>query len=92
MSDSFYDVNAELDALTETPSPTGGIPCAIARILSEVHGETADRVRRLIDETSVRSSSIAEVLELAGHPVSQQSVQRHRRRINKPGSGCRCPR
>lgn len=82
-----------LDQLSATPIVyTGGLSCAVARILAEVPEETGRRITRLIDDTAIQSAGIAEVLEAAGFTISQQSVQRHRRRITKPGSGCRCPR
>lgn len=86
-------LDAALDDLAAlSPTNTGGIPCAIARIMQALPPETAKRIRHLIDETQVQSTLIAEALDAAGYSVSYQSVQRHRRRITKPGSGCRCAR
>lgn len=85
-------LDAELDDLIGSSPAHGGVPCAVARILSSLPAETADRLRNLIDGSSVQTTAIAETLERAGYAVSYQSVARHRRRITKPGSGCRCQR
>jgi len=83
-------LDQQLDALESAPPARGGIPCAVARIMSELPPETAERIRHLVDETEVQATAIAETLTAAGHPVNYQSVTRHRRRLTRPGSGCRC--
>lgn len=90
MPDSSSPLDDALDALAAARPRVGGTPCAVTRILSEVSAETAERLRRLIDESDVQATLIADTLERAGHPVSHQGIARHRRRLTQPGSGCRC--
>lgn len=90
MSDTPSPLDSALDALSESTAVRGGIPCSVARLLSSLPGETADKISHLIDATKVQTTAIAETLTKNGYPVSYQSVSRHRRRITKPGSGCRC--
>lgn len=90
MVDEHSPLDDALDALAASRPRAGGFPCAVARILSQVPAETGERIRRLIDESDVQATLIAETLERAGFPVSHQGVARHRRRLTRPGSGCRC--
>lgn len=90
MPDKPSPLDDALDALESARPRNGGQPCAVTRLLSEVPAETAERIRRLIDETTVQTTVIADTLERAGYPISYQGIARHRRRLTQPGSGCRC--
>jgi hypothetical protein len=84
------------DALAEIASSPdylqhNGNLCPIFKIMQAVPDETAERLRALIDETRKPGSLIADKLTEVGYPVSQQSVQRHRRRLARPSAGCKCP-
>lgn len=90
MVDEHSPLDDALDALAAARPRVGGTPCAVSRLLSTVPEETAERIRRLIDESDVQTTLIADTLERAGHPISYQGIARHRRRLTQPGSGCRC--
>lgn len=90
MAHEHSPLDDALDSLASARPRVGGTPCAVARLLSSLPEETADRIRRLIDESDVQTTLIADTLERAGHPISYQGIARHRRRLTQPGSGCRC--
>lgn len=90
MAGKHSPLDDALDALQGARPRSGGTPCAVTRLLSEVPEETAQRIRHLIDETTVQTTAIADTLERAGYPISYQGIARHRRRLTQPGSGCRC--
>lgn len=90
MPDSTSPLDDALDALAAARPRVGGTPCAVARLLSTLPEETGERIRKLIDESDVQTTLIAETLERAGYPISYQGISRHRRRLTQPGSGCRC--
>lgn len=85
--------DAALDALSSLPdrSQHDGNLCPIAKIMSQVPEETAERIAALIDGTRKSGALIADTLTEFGYPVSGQTVQRHRRRLTRPASGCKCP-
>lgn len=79
----------DLNYLESAKKNTGGTPCRIASILSSMDKDEATALNRLIDETEVFGSQIAETLRRHGHRVGGAHIQRHRRRLK--GLGCSCP-
>lgn len=82
-------LSEELEALETARKNVGGKLCRIAEILSELDAEDAAALNRLMDESKVFGTQIAEALTRNGHKVSGSNVQHHRRRVK--GGGCSCP-
>ena len=81
---------ADLNALTEAPTTRKGPPCSVGAVLATVDEETAAVLRRILDNGTISSTGIADVLSQHGRTVTGYTVARHRRRGN--ANGCRCPR
>lgn len=93
MSSNSSPIDVALDIIANSSDRIlhEGNLCPIAKIMQTIPSESGERLRQLIDETKRPGSIIADALTKSGYPVSQSSVQRHRRRISRPASGCKCP-
>ncbi|WP_413100904.1 hypothetical protein [Streptomyces sp. Inha503] len=83
-------LGAELDALIEAPTARKGPLCGVGTVLMSVDEETAATLRRILENRTVSSTAIAEVLSQHGQAVTAYTVARHRRRSR--ANGCRCAR
>lgn len=84
-------LDAALDSIINAPIVRGGGTCQVSRVMQTLPSETAERIRRLIDESDVQATIIAATLRDAGLDVSYSSIIRHRRRVKGVGTCCRCP-
>lgn len=81
-----------MDDLVSVESRRGTYPgpqCTVARILEQLEDQDRTAAARLIDNTEIPGSAIAEALTRNGFPVADKTVLRHRKRGTS--SGCRCP-
>lgn len=86
MSDS--GILSDLDSLV-TEGWKIRTPCLTGNLLASMPEVIRAKVDDLLDNSGVRSSSIATVLRKWGYDASYSSITRHRRR--NEGTGCSCP-
>ena len=68
------------DLLDQTqPKARKGPPCTVCLLLSRLHDDEAAALRRLLADTSVRYSALAEALRSEGHEFSGYTLSRHAR-------------
>lgn len=80
----------DLNKLETARRRTGGQRCRVQVILDQMNEDERESLVRIIEETEVFGTQIAEVLKNNGYQISGVHVQHHRRR--KTGGGCTCPR
>lgn len=67
-----------------------GMRCTFGTLLKELPETTREKLQSKIDDPKIPAARLSKVLLEAGHRITADTVQRHRRRSNP--SGCRCPR
>lgn len=67
----------------------GGTECGVSRLLRTLPAAEAAALAKLIDETDVFATEIADALCKNGHQITSGQVSHHRRRVN--AGGCTCP-
>lgn len=82
-------LNSDLEFLIQR-GMSGRVQCPVYFVLDDVDGETAKKLKTLLDETQVSASQISALLAKHGFSVGHYAIQRHRRRLK--GGGCRCPK
>lgn len=69
--------------------PVKGPKCKVRLMLETLPEKDSDALRAILDNPAVSSTDIARTLNSAGHRMTAQNLQRHRRRGD--GGGCVCP-
>lgn len=82
-------LSEDLTALETARKHVGGKLCRMAEILAELDAKDAAALERLVDNSQVYGTQIAEALTRHGHKITGANVQHHRRRVK--GGGCSCP-